>query len=86
MTFKCKIRYGDNSHWNINDSAVDSQNTKIRMQAKGFFIDKQTVDNTDTLSLRVNATMDKNGTRIYCSSLYAHSDIATLIILTGIKK
>ena len=55
------------------------------MQEEGFFITKQTVDNTDTLSLRVNATASKNGTRIFCSSLFTHSDVATLIILTGIK-
>ena len=55
------------------------------MEEEGFFIDKLTVDNTDSLSLRVNATASKNGTQIYCSSLFTHSDTATLIVLTGIK-
>ena len=82
-TFVCKIRSGINPHWNINNRAISYDESVTRIAGEGYFIYERVSGSMATLTLRVNVTADKNGTEIYCSSLYTHSESAFLIVITG---
>ena len=72
-----------NTHWNINGIPVTRDTQQKIKEQEGFIFYEQLAGSIDAITLRVNATADKNGTRIYCSSLSTHSVTATLLIIAG---
>lgn len=62
---------------------LSGSSAKRRREQEGFVFDEQIASSIATLTLRVNATADKSGTRIYCSLLSTHSTTATLLIIAG---
>ena len=84
VTFSCEISDGVNPHWVINNNAFAFSNSVERASRQGFLINKQNKpDRHTTLTLRVNATEEKNGTEIFCSSSITHSNTAVLLTISG---
>lgn len=86
VSFTCVIRDGFNPHWVIDGKALDSiERINRAAAAEGYVIQRQESrdHNIFSLSLMFNATMEKNGTRIYCSSFTTHSNVAVLLVMSG---
>lgn len=83
VTFSCKIQNGSNPHWAINHSSLTFDGVVEAYRKKGFLIEEQVDGDITTLSLTVNATGDRNGTEVYCSSRNTHTDSAFLFIISG---
>lgn len=83
IVFTCKISDGLNPHWAIGNKSLAFNDTEAAYRQRGFHIEKQPDGNVTTLTLTVNATGDKNGTEVYCSSRNTHSHSAFLFIVSG---
>ena len=83
VIFTCIIQNALNPHWLIDGQALLNEQ-EIITQREGFTIDSQVMENSSTyLSLTINATFDKNGSTIHCSSFTAHSEDALLLVIKG---
>jgi hypothetical protein len=86
VIFECKIFDGVEPHWVVNDEAILLHSHIVRATSEGFFTTSNTKDMVTTLTLRMNATADKNGTEAYCTSLRPpRSNTAILLIIAGIN-
>ena len=90
VTFHCKILDGREAHWVVNSiNGVFHTRAVMQLEEKGFYVDYmyEDQDNTVTvLTLRVNATASKNGTKIYCTTVNTNSprsDTALLLTIDG---
>jgi hypothetical protein len=84
VIFECKIFDGTEPHWVVNNGEILLPDQVSRASMKGFFITSNTRNMVTTLTLRMNATADKNGTESYCTSLRPpRSNTAVLLIIAG---
>ena len=84
VTFTCIFSNGLNPHWVIDGAALAYSDSIERAAEDGYIIQRQeTTDHIYLLSLMFNATLDKNGTTIYCSSFNTHSNVAVVLVLSG---
>ena len=86
VIFECKIfNHGVEPYWVINNEEILLLSHIERAKREGFLITSSTNNNmVTTLTLRTNATADKNGTEAYCTSLRPpRSNTAVLLILAG---
>ena len=84
VSFICKIDNGDQPHWVINNYTVLNDHQKGEISAQHFAISEELEDTITTLTLRVNATTEKNSTEVFCSSSYTtRSGTALLLIING---
>ena len=86
VIFECKIFDGAEPHWVVNNRAILLPVHIERARREGFFTTSSTNNNNmvTILTLRTNATADKNGTEVYCTSLQPpRSNTAVLLIIAG---
>ena len=83
VIFTCKIRDGINVHWVIDGEALAFEDSVREAESEGYIIGRHTMTDVTSLTLTFNVTMDKNGTKIHCSSLDISSTIAVLLTLSG---
>ena len=84
VMFKCKISGGAEPHWVVNNEPILLHSHIIQAISEGFFVTSSTKNMVTTLTLRTNATADKNGTEAYCTSLQSlRSNTAVLLIIAG---
>ena len=87
VTFHCEILDGTEAHWVVN--SIDGLfHTRAVMQLvdEGFYPEYKEHDRVTVLMLRVNTTTNKNGTKIYCTSIDTdppRSDTALLLTIDG---
>ena len=83
VTFHCQLADHLNPYWVVDDTP-GTQAYLNRLQNRGFSIGNSSQNGTTTLSLRVTATIDKNGTEIFCSSVdQIMTDKAVLLVIQG---
>ena len=83
VTFQCQLADHLRPYWVINSFPGVQKNLQ-ELQNRGFNVSQSSQDGITTLSLRVTATIDKNGTVISCSSQEAVStDIVMLTVIEG---
>ena len=84
VIFECKIFDGMEPHWVVNNESILLSSHATIASMEGFFVTSNTKDMITTLTLRMNATADKNGTEAYCISLPSPiSNTAVLLIIAG---
>ena len=84
VTFKCKISNGVEPHWVVNNGPILLTDHLSVAPTNGFFITRNENNGITSLTLQMNATVDKNGTEAYCKSLPSTtSNVAVLLIITG---
>ena len=84
VVFECKIFDGAEPHWVVNNGAILLPSHIERARREGFFTTSSTTNMVTTLTLRMNATADKNETEAYCTSLRSpRSNTAVLLIIAG---
>ena len=83
VTFHCQLADHLNPYWVVDDTpGIPVYINSLRN--RGFFIERSSNNDITTLSLRVIAIMDKNGTEIFCSSAnQVRTDKAILLIIQG---
>ena len=60
------------------------QHERDHISSQGFVLMEGRVGTITTLTLKVNATTEKNGTEMLCSSSYSvESDTALLLVING---
>lgn len=72
-----------NPHWRINDVAYAHSSSLVQAEEQGYYIKERDEGANVTLTVMMNATIEKNNTKIICSSLYVHSPLTLLVIITG---
>lgn len=83
ITFHCQLADYLESYWVVNSTPGIPHNIN-KLQNSGFFVSQSSQDGITTLSLRVTATMDKNGTVVSCSSSQSiQTDTAVLVVIEG---
>ena len=71
--------------WVVNGEHTQSAYQMQRIRSQGFMLTIMFEGSVAVLSLRVNATENKNGTQLYCLSLPPlSSNTAVLLIIHGI--
>ena len=84
MSFKCKLNNTEEPHWVVNDYIALSDFQKSSLSSEGFMIADSMEGSVATLTIRVNATNDKNNTNLFCSSFSGvSSDRVVLWIIDG---
>jgi hypothetical protein len=84
VIFTCIFSDGLNPHWVIDGHALAYSDSIEKAAEEGYIIQRQeSADYIISLSLMFNATMEKNGSTIYCSSINTHSNEAVLLVLRG---
>ena len=84
VIFECKISNGVEPHWVVNNGSILLSDHTTQVSMEGLFVTSNTKDMVTTLTLRMNATADKNGTEAYCISLPSlGSNTAVLLIIAG---
>ena len=83
VTFHCQLADRLNPYWVVdNTPGIPVYINNLRN--RGFFIERSSNNGITTLSLRVIAIMDKNGTEIFCSSAnHVRTDKAVLLVIQG---
>ena len=88
VTFRCKINSngpGVPPHWVISDYEALLPDHLTYLRGQGYIFSSTVDGSTTTLTLRVNGTIDKNGTEVYCTYASTHrSNTALLLIVNGI--
>ena len=83
VTFHCQLDDHLNPYWVVDDTPGTQIYLNI-LRNMGFFIETSSNNGITTLSLRVTAVMDKNGTEIFCSSADGvRTDKAVLLVIQG---
>ena len=82
VIFRCKQAGTLNPGWKINNRTYYPHDD---VERQGFYIDQQEEGSNVTLTLRMNATLDKNNTEIHCSSLFVESPQVILVVITSIN-
>ena len=87
VTFTCKIGNPNSAHWVIDEVPQQFTDSVEMVRIEEYLISKKqdTMTNIASLMLTFNVTMDKNGTKIYCSSLATNSDVAVLLTIIGMS-
>ena len=81
-TFHCKLTSGLDAYWVVNNYPGATQIQVSALESRGFFINRSMQNGITTLSLRVTATIDKNGTVMFCSSVESiRSNEAVLLVI-----
>lgn len=85
VLFICKIDYAVEAHWVINRTHhMLEPHQRKQFAAQGFVVEEQMAGTITILTLRVNATTDKNDTEVYCLSSHAtRSNTALLLVISG---
>ena len=84
VTFHCQLAGRLNPYWVVDNVPGTQEYYLNRLRNMGFFIGRSSNNGITTLSLRVTATMDKNGTEIFCSSVDGvRTDKAVLFVIQG---
>lgn len=87
VAFHCRINNSIEPYWVVNNQAAYSTYQRDHLAAQGFFFEKRHEGDVTLLTVKVNATADKNETQVYCISLPwpgITSHNATLLIIAGI--
>lgn len=86
-TFHCKILDGTEAYWVVNSiHGLFHSSGVMLLEDQGFYPDYEEDDRVTVLTLRVNATANKNGTKIYCTTINTNpprSDTAVLLTIDG---
>ena len=85
VTFTCKIGNPNSPHWVIDEVPQQFTDSVEMFRSEEYLISKKQDTMTASLMLTFNVTMDKNGTKIYCSSLATNSDVAVLLTIIGMS-
>ena len=81
VTFTC---IGQDPFWWIGEKALETEEFVNTIAEEGYIIERHDLAHGITsLTLTFNMTLDKNGTRIYCSSADTNSDIAVVLSING---
>ena len=86
VSFICKIENGEEPHWVINNYTVLNEHQRRQISAKHFDISEKLEGTITTLTLKMNATADKNTTEVFCLSSESYttrSGTALLLIING---
>lgn len=87
VTFHCKINNSMDPYWVVNKQAAHSAYQKNSLLDQGFLFEElEHEESVAVLTVRVKATADINGTKLFCFSLPPpgiRSHSATLLILVG---
>ena len=86
VAFHCKINSSIEPHWVVNNQAALYSYQRDHLAAQGFFFEERCEGGVTMLTMKVNATADKNETKLYCISLPwpgVSSHNATLLIIAG---
>lgn len=86
VAFHCNINNSDEPHWVVNNQAALYPYQRDRLATQGFFFEERHEGGVTMLTVKVNVTVDKNETRLYCISLPwpgISSHNATLLIIAG---
>jgi hypothetical protein len=86
VTFHCKINNSIEPHWVVNNQAANYAYQRDLLAAQGFFFEERHEGGVAMLTVKVNATADKNETQLHCISLPwpgISSRNATLLIILG---
>ena len=82
VTFHCKLADDLDSYWVVDRFPGSTQQHRTVLGNRGFFIRKTLQDGVATLSLTVTATVGKNGTVVFCSSIESFmTDTAVLLVI-----
>ena len=82
VSFHCKLSDKLHSYWVVDGSPGVTPQHRSILERKGFFISNISQDGIITLSLTVTASMDKNGTVVFCSSVEElTTDKAVLLVI-----
>jgi hypothetical protein len=85
VTFQCQLADRLTSYWVVNNVPGIPQFLND-LRNRGFFIERHSRDGIVTLSLRVTATMNMNGTEIFCSSAEGvRTEHATIVVIKGMS-
>ena len=81
VTFQCQLADQLTSYWVIDLFPGVPENLE-ELQNRGYSVSESSRDGIATLSLRVTATIDKDGTVIFCSSEESfHTNTAVLMVI-----
>ena len=86
VAFHCKINNNNEPYWVVNNQAAYSTHQRDHLAAQGFSFEERYEGSIAVLTVKVNATADKNETELYCISLPwlgITSHNATLLIIAG---
>ena len=80
VTFQCQLADQLTSYWVIDLFPGVPENLE-ELQNRGYSVSESSRDGIATLSLRVTATIDKDGTVIFCSSEESVSTNAAVLMV-----